>query len=113
MELPCPSRFIPGSSIRDSLSLPFQTITKAQSAVRTISGGMSGDIVVYLRGGTYTISSPLSFNTSDSGTNGHNIIYQAYTGETPIISGGVQVTGWTGVSGRSGVYQAHLSRTTK
>lgn len=82
----------------------FRTIQAAQSAVRAENSDMSGDIVVYLRGGTYSLSSPLTFGTSDSGTNGHNVIYQAYNGETPVVSGGRTITGWTAVG--NGEYKA-------
>jgi len=73
---------------------PFKTLEKARDTIRTINSNMSGDIIVYLRAGTYTLSSPLIFNQNDSGTNGFNIIYRNYPGETPIISGGKRITGW-------------------
>jgi hypothetical protein len=94
-----------------TLSAPFLTIAHAQTAVRSISGSMSGDIIVYLRGGVYPQSAPLTFGTQDSGTNGYHVIYEAYNNEVPVISGGVPVTGWTQVSGN--IYSAPLSRTTK
>src|ERR1700683_1282933 len=90
---------------------PFMTVTKARDIVRAINGSMSGDIIVYLRGGTYFLTSPIQFNEKDGGTNGHEIIYKAYTGETPIISGATQVTGWTQDHGD--VYKATLNRDTK
>jgi hypothetical protein len=34
----------------------FHTITKARDAVRTINSNMTGDIIVYLRGGTYPLT---------------------------------------------------------
>ena len=94
-----------------TLASPLQTIAGAQSKVRSINSSMTGNITVYLLGGTYTISSPLEFTTADSGTNGYDVIYQAYNNEIPTISGGVQVTGWTLDHGN--VYRASLSRSTK
>ena len=93
-----------------TLAAPFQTLAKAQSVVRAINSNMTGDIYVYLRGGTYPISSTVAFSPQDSGTNGYTMYYQAYPGETPILSAGTSVTGWTQYSGS--IYQAHLSRTT-
>ncbi len=93
-----------------TLAAPFQTLAKAQSVVRTVNSNMSGDIHVYLHGGTYPITSTVTFTPQDSGTNGHIIYYQAYPGETPVLSAGTQVTGWTQYSGS--IYQAHLTRTT-
>ena len=49
---------------------------------------MPSDVVVYLRGGTYTVTSTLTFGTADSGQNGHYVKYLAYPGERPIVTGG-------------------------
>jgi len=92
-------------------SAPFQTITKARDVVRTINSNMTGDIYVYLRGGDYRISSPITFEIKDSGTGNHRIYYQAYPGETPVINGAQKVTGWATSSG--GIYKATLDRKTK
>ena len=69
----------------------------AQKVVRGLTSKMTGDIVVNLRGGLYRRTSTWSFSSAahDSGTNGHRVIYQAYPGETPEISGARQITGWT------------------
>lgn len=67
---------------------------------------MSDDIVVNLRGGTYNLTSPITLGTSDSGTNGHTVVYQAYNGETPVISSGRTITGWTAAS--NGEYKASM-----
>jgi hypothetical protein len=90
---------------------PFKTVEAARDAVRKINSSMTGDIVVYLRGGTYTVSSTITFNASDNGTNGFRIYYKAYPGETPVLSGAVKVTGWTQHSGN--IYKATLNRSTK
>jgi hypothetical protein len=101
-----------GSDSNDgSVAAPFQTITKARDVVRTINGNMTGDIHVYLRGGDYRITSPITFEVKDSGSGKNRIYYQGYPGETPIINGAQKVSGWTAGSG--GVYQASLDRKTK
>ncbi|MEV6942520.1 RICIN domain-containing protein [Streptomyces sp. NPDC051172] len=87
-----------------STASAFKTIQAAKAAVRTVNANMSDDIVVNLRGGTYPLSSPISFGTSDSGTNGHTVVYQAYNGETPVITGGKSITGWTAAA--NGEYKA-------
>jgi hypothetical protein len=94
-----------------TLTAPFQTIGKARDVVRTVNAAMTADIAVYLRGGSYPVTSTISFGPQDSGTNGHKIVYQAYPGETPVLSGAAKVTGWTQSSG--GIYKAALSRSTK
>jgi hypothetical protein len=94
-----------------TLSAPFQTITKARDVVRTINSSMTGDIYIYLRGGAYNVASTIAFGPQDSGTNGYRIYYQAYPGETPVLSGATKVTGWTQHSGN--IYKATLNRSTK
>ena len=94
-----------------TISEPFQTITKARDAVRTINSDMTGDIYVYLRGGTYNITSTIAFEQRDSGTNGYGIYYQAYQDETPVLNGATKVTGWTKHS--DNIYKATLNRSTK
>jgi hypothetical protein len=94
-----------------TLALPFKTLSKAKDAVRGINQGMKEDIQVYLRGGNYSITSPVEFTPADGGTGGYRVIYQAYEKEMPVLNGGVPVTGWTQVNGN--VYKATLDRTTK
>ena len=77
-----------------AIGTPFQTIDKARITVNGVKGSTNGDIAIYLRGGTYTLTTPLTFS-SDSGVNGHSIIYKAYGGESVSLSGGEAITGWT------------------
>lgn len=90
---------------------PFQTLTAARDAVRTINSSMSGDIYVFLRGGTYHLPGTLMFEPQDSGTNGYTIYYMAYPDEVPVLNGGTLVTGWTQHDGN--IYKATLNRSTK
>lgn len=94
-----------------TLAAPFRTLEKARQIVRTVNGNMTGDIVVYFRGGQYSFMGPVNFDPMDSGTNGYTVIYQAYPGEVPFFNGGTKVTGWTQTSGN--IYQATLTRSTK
>ena len=94
-----------------SFESPFKTIGAARNAVRRLNGDMSGDIVVYLRGGDYRITEPVVFDTRDSGTNGHKIIYTAYKDEVPVINGAQKVSGWTKYNDK--LWSAPLDRDTK
>jgi hypothetical protein len=86
---------------------PFATIQKAQSIVRAaISAGMKGNIIVYLRAGTYTLMSPLSFTFADSGSNGYTITWSSYRGESAVISGGASIIGWTLYNSSNNIYRA-------
>jgi len=71
---------------------PVKTPQRARDLIRTLNRAMTTDLTVYLAPGTYRLSEPLTLDTRDSGTNGHKIIY---AGTGAVVSGGVQVTGWT------------------
>jgi len=77
-----------------TMTAPVQTVAKARDLVRTQNSAMTQDIAVYLRGGTYPLTSTLTFSNTDSGTNGHYVKYVAYSGERPLITGGQLITGW-------------------
>ena len=83
---------------------PFATLARARDAVRAVNKAMTSDITIYLRGGTYQLPDTLVLDQTDSGTNGHNVVYKAYSGERPIISGGQKITGWVAVG--NGTYKA-------
>jgi hypothetical protein len=78
-----------------TLEAPFATLNHVHSVVRQqIAAGLEEDITVYLRGGTYYLDAPLVFTPEDGGADGRNITYTAYESETPVLSGGRQITGW-------------------
>ena len=70
---------------------PLATIERARDLLRERHGKMRKVIV---RGGLYPLSEPLVFEPQDSGTDSTPVIYSAYPGETPILSGGERLTGW-------------------
>lgn len=81
---------------------PFRTLMRAQRAVREVAERMEGDIAVYLRGGTYGLEGPWTFQADDSGRNGRRVIWRAYPGERPVISGGRVIRSWRRVGTRGG-----------
>ncbi len=97
-----------GSDTGDGSSAhPYQTLQKAQEATRTAAS--SEDVHIYLSGGVYTISAPLEFTPADSGKNGHAVTYQNAPGETPILFGGKQISGWTVHDPSKNIWQATVS----
>lgn len=60
-----------------SITKPLKTLTQAQTKARTIVNP-----IIYLRAGTYRLSSPLEFNEKDQ-----NQVWQAYPGEMVYIRG--------------------------
>jgi Right handed beta helix region len=89
-----------------TLAAPFRTVSKARDVVRTVNSAMTGDIVVYLRGGTYALTSTLSFAAADSGSNGFYVKYLNYPGETPLLTGGQPIGGWTLSDSTKNIWQS-------
>ncbi len=77
-----------------TLKKPFRSLVRARDEVRKINQYMDGDIVVFLRGGVYPLSETIVFDQRDGGFNGHQVVYRSYGDEQPVISGGVEVSGW-------------------
>ncbi len=76
---------------------PFASISRAQRAVRQVKADESNrakPVLVRIRGGMYYLDAPLRFEPEDSGTSEAPVIYLAFPGEEPVISGGVQINGW-------------------
>src|ERR1700722_8619311 len=88
-----------------SASAPFQTLAKAQAAVRAVDQATSGAITVNLAGGTYRITSPLTFTAADSGTV-DDIWWRAEPGQFPVINGADKITGWTEHDSSKGIWEA-------
>jgi hypothetical protein len=96
-----------GSGTSCTASAPC-SLTQAKTSVEALVGSMTGDVVVQLAGGTYRLSEPLKLTADDSGRGGHTVIWQAAPGETPVVSGGQQVTGWTVKDAGNNIYAASV-----
>lgn len=76
-------------------SSPFQSLRRAQEAVRTqIKHGLQASITVNVAAGVYELTQPLVFTPVDSGTDQHAIRYAALPGEKVILSGGQSIKNW-------------------
>ena len=78
---------------------PFATLDRARRAVGALmkTGALAGKgepLTVQVRSGTYYLSSPLVFSAADSGTEAAPVVYRAFPGEKPVISGGRRIAGW-------------------
>ena len=84
-----------------SAAHPFATFERAQKAVRDLrANGVTREVVVAVRGGTYRLSEPIVFTPDDSGHAGGQTIYTAWPDERPTFSGGVTIEGVTNRDGR-------------
>jgi hypothetical protein len=80
-----------GSGAACTLAAPC-SLLGAQTVARQLAPTAAGDLIVNLRGGTYRLAQPFLLDASDSGANGHRVIYAAYMQELPVLNGAVQVT---------------------
>jgi hypothetical protein len=90
-----------------TLGAPFATIEQAKNTVRAMNQNMLGDIKVYLHGGLYTLSDTLRWDSGDSGSNDYYVRYVNYGNESPVITGGNSITGWSQVEG-SNLWKAQV-----
>ncbi|MEE6262761.1 ricin-type beta-trefoil lectin domain protein [Plantactinospora sonchi] len=84
------------------------SVTGAQTAVRSRTASMSGDIVVELADGVYRLTSPLRLTAADSGTNGYRVLWQAAPSARPVLSGARPVTGWSLVDAGRNIWRANV-----
>ncbi len=102
--------FVDGINGKDtnsgSKNAPFKTIQKAQTAVREAAPNMTGDIIVNISSGRYELSDSIEFEKADSGLNGHRVIYRGDKDNKPVLSGGIEISGFT--EGDNGIWQAEV-----
>ncbi len=94
------SRPEPNSARTDG---PLATLEQARNIVRQWRKNERGShqpVLIELRAGTYELSQPLELSRQDSGTRRGRVTYQAYNGETVLLSGGRTVRKWSPVSNR-------------
>jgi hypothetical protein len=75
---------------------PLASLAGAQHKIRELKeaeGLPEGGVAVYFRGGRYPMSYTVTFDEEDSGTERSPIVYAAYPGEAPVITGGVYIEG--------------------
>jgi hypothetical protein len=75
---------------------PFASLERARDAIRRekAGGALASAARVLVRGGNYYLARPFTLEPQDSGTAAAPVVYAAYPGEKPILSGGRPITGW-------------------
>lgn len=75
---------------------PWATLNGARDRLRTLraEGKLKNGVEVVVRGGTYRIEAPVTFEPQDSGTAEAPVLIHAAHGEQPVISGGRKIEGW-------------------
>ena len=98
-----------GNDKNDGLSEKnaFQTIQRAQEAVREIEN-WTGDVIIHLAKGEFNLTETLEFTPEDGAPKGYAVLYQGEGAGRTQITSGVRLTGWepsTDVPGVEGVYE--------
>jgi hypothetical protein len=83
---------------------PFATLHRARDEARRLKA--TDAVTVLVRGGTYFLSQPLVLEPEDSGTRERPVVWAAYPGEHPVVSGGRRITGWQ--KGPGNLWQVQL-----
>ena len=83
---------------------PVRTLERAQALVR--ASNARNDVTVLLADGTYRLTAPLVFRRADGGQNGKSVEWRAADGAKPIISSGIEVTGFTSYDADRRIYVA-------
>jgi hypothetical protein len=75
---------------------PLASLRGARDAIRALKakGPLTQAVTVYVAGGTYAITEPLTLEPIDSGSAQATISYRAADGAHPVFSGGRSLTGW-------------------
>ncbi|MFC4245193.1 discoidin domain-containing protein [Gryllotalpicola reticulitermitis] len=84
------------------------SLTEGQARARTLARAARSDIDVVLAGGTYHLDHTLAFDAAkgDSAPAGRTVSYEAAPGQSPVLSGGEQVSGWQ--QGANGIWSAKV-----
>ena len=75
----------------DGADGPFATLPRARDAVRALRP--KRPVRVVIRGGTYFLGATFRLGPEDSGSQAAPVVYEAYPGETPVLSGGTRIAG--------------------
>jgi len=96
-------------SAKGSEADPFLTIGHARDVVRADPNRGVCTINVNIEDGTYRLTSPLTFNAGDSGSQKAPVVYKAAVGANPVISGAKRITGWTLHDAALNIWQANVA----
>jgi hypothetical protein len=83
---------------------PFRTLEHTIDAIRSAGD----DVIVYVGDGTYRLSRTLVFDPRSFGASGREVEFRAVPGAAPVISGGMQVRGWTLFDKSRNIYRADV-----
>lgn len=83
----------PGTAVQPKASVQ-AALREARELRRLNDASVENGIIINMYGGVYTLQEPVFLRLEDAGTEESPTTVKAVSGENPILSGGVQVTGW-------------------
>lgn len=87
---------------------PVRTLQRAQALVRAKNAG--NDVTVILADGRYQLTAPLIFRRADGGQNGKRVEWRAAEGATPMITSGIEVSGFTSFDAERRIHVANTPK---
>jgi hypothetical protein len=94
------SAMAPARTLIVSPQGPLKSLAEARDAIRALrQQGADEAFLVQVRAGTYRLSEPFVLAPEDSGAPGKPVVYEAYPGERPLISGGRPLPGTLAAKG--------------
>ena len=82
---------------------PFASVSAAQRDARELRRlgkvGINEPVHIILQSGVYPFTSPLLVRSADSGTEKSPTVFEAAPGAKPVLSGGIDITGWHKATG--------------
>ena len=97
-----------GSGTACSAAAPC-SLAQVKATVERSDQHMSADIDVDLHGGTYQLPSAFQLGPADSGTGGHNVVWQALPGQQPLFSGADRITGFSQYDAGLNIWRAPIT----
>ncbi len=74
-----------------SIDMPFKTINGVKNYLKSMKDNIGSPVTVYLRGGIYSVDSPICFTDDDLS----DVTFKAYKNEKVSVSGATPLTGFT------------------
>jgi hypothetical protein len=90
-----------------SAQMPFATLSRAMEAVKeSFQQEPNEDCTVWLSDGLYQLTEPGVMNSEILKSRNTRLVFKALPGAEPVISGGMQITGWEKY--RNGIWKVKL-----
>jgi hypothetical protein len=88
---------------------PLQSVQMAKKlAVEMLESGKQKEVTVWLGDGNYPVTEPLIFEPLKSADKNTKLVFKAEKNSKPVISGGIQITGWK--KNDDGLWEAQLPK---